>query len=93
LVKLTVSSSQFEKIFVVGLPARTDRRDGMVLQASLSNMDIEFIDGVDGKDIPDKAVPMVKGSKRLKDASIGSWRAHMNAVQECASPSLSVLTS
>ena len=73
---------QFEKIFVVGLPARTDRRDGMVLQAALSNMEIEFIDGVAGGEVPDKAIPMNKGQKRLKDASIGSWRAHMNAIQE-----------
>lgn len=74
--------TQFEKIFVVGLPSRTDRRDGMVLQAALSNMDIEFIDGVAGADVPDKAIPMNKGQKRLRDASIGSWRAHMNAIRE-----------
>lgn len=73
---------QFEKIFVVGLPSRTDRRDGMALQAALTNMEIEFIDGVAGADVPDKAVPMEKGKERLKDASIGSWRAHMNAIRE-----------
>ena len=56
----------------------------MSLQAALSNMDIEFIDGVAGKTIPDKAVPMVKGQQRPRDASIGSWRAHMNAIQEYA---------
>ncbi|KAK4155737.1 glycosyltransferase [Chaetomidium leptoderma] len=79
----------FEKIFVVGLPSRTDRRDGMVLQAALSHMDIEFIDGVAGKDIPDKAIPMAKGKERLKDASIGSWRAHMNAIREVVHRNLS----
>jgi hypothetical protein len=73
---------QFEKIFVVGLPSRTDRRDGMVLQAALSNMSIEFIDGVVGSEVPDKAIPKAKGRERLKDASIGSWRAHMNAIRE-----------
>ncbi|KAH6838472.1 glycosyltransferase family 25 protein [Chaetomium sp. MPI-CAGE-AT-0009] len=79
----------FEKIFVVGLPSRTDRRDGMVLQAALSNMDIEFIDGVAGADLPDKAIPMVKDQERLKDASIGSWRAHMNAIREVVHRNLS----
>jgi hypothetical protein len=54
----------------------------MVLQAALSNMEIEFIDGVAGADVPDKAVPMAKDKERLKDASIGSWRAHMNAIRE-----------
>ncbi|KAK3302648.1 glycosyltransferase family 25 protein [Chaetomium strumarium] len=79
----------FEKIFVVGLPSRTDRRDGMVLQAALSNMSIEFIDGVVGSEVPDKAIPKAKGRERLKDASIGSWRAHMNAIREVVHRNLS----
>ncbi len=55
----------------------------MVLQAALSDIQIEFIDGVQGKDVPDKAVPKASpDSKRLGDASIGSWRAHMNAARE-----------
>ncbi|KAL2129002.1 hypothetical protein VTI74DRAFT_8371 [Chaetomium olivicolor] len=83
------STLGFEKIFVVGLPSRTDRRDGMVLQAALSNMAIEFIDGVSGKEVPDKAIPMAKGRERLKDASIGSWRAHMNAIREVVHRNLS----
>lgn len=53
----------------------------MVLQAALSNMEIEFIDGVSGKEVPDSAIPMAKDQERLKDASIGSWRAHMNAIR------------
>ncbi|KAK4139493.1 glycosyltransferase [Dichotomopilus funicola] len=76
------STFGFEKIFVVGLPSRSDRRDGMVLQAALSDMQFEFIDGVMGKDVPDKAVPSSPEHTRLADASIGSWRAHMNAVRE-----------
>jgi hypothetical protein len=36
----------------------------MVLQAALSNMDIEFIDGVAGKDVPDEAIPMAKAAAR-----------------------------
>jgi len=54
----------------------------MVLQAALSDMQIELIDGVDGKEVPDKAIPMAKGASRLKDLSVGSWRAYMNAVRE-----------
>jgi hypothetical protein len=54
----------------------------MSLQAALSDMQLEFIDGVMGQDVPDKAVPMAKDKERLRDASIGSWRAHMNAVRE-----------
>jgi hypothetical protein len=73
---------QFEKIFVVGLPSRTDRRDGMVLQAAVSDLSIEFIDGVWGDEVPDKALPNFRGHDRLPDPSIGSWRGHMNAIQE-----------
>jgi hypothetical protein len=55
----------------------------MVLQAALSDIEIEFIDGVLGKDVPDKALPKSSpDSQRIPDASIGSWRAHMNAVRE-----------
>ncbi len=55
----------------------------MVLQAALSDIQIEFIDGVQGKDVPDKAVPKtLPDSKRPSEANIGSWRAHMNAARE-----------
>lgn len=56
----------------------------MVLQAGLSNIDIEFIDGVIGSDVPDKAVPTSKDYNPLRGAALGSWRAHMNAIQESA---------
>ncbi|AEO67124.1 glycosyltransferase family 25 protein [Thermothielavioides terrestris NRRL 8126] len=77
------STLGFEKIFIIGLPSRSDRRDGIVLQAALSGIQVEFIDGVLGKDVPDKAIPMASpDSKRLDDGAIGCWRAHMNAVRE-----------
>ncbi|KAI1457082.1 glycosyltransferase family 25 protein [Annulohypoxylon moriforme] len=80
----------FEKIFVIGLPSRTDRRDGMVLAAALSNLEIEFIDGVDGKSVPDKALLNSQEElKRLADPVIGAWRAHMNAIQEVVRRNLS----
>ncbi|KAI0014950.1 hypothetical protein F4780DRAFT_766207 [Xylariomycetidae sp. FL0641] len=76
------STLGFQKIFVVNLPRRTDRRDAIVLAASLSNIEFEFIDGVDGATIPDQAIPKSEPYTRMLDASIGSWRAHMNAIQE-----------
>ncbi|KAK4137117.1 glycosyltransferase family 25 protein [Trichocladium antarcticum] len=76
------STLGYEKIFVVGLPSRSDRRDTMVLQAALSDIQIEFIDGVMGKDVPNKAIPMERGKDRQPNATIGSWRAHMNAIRE-----------
>lgn len=61
----------------------------MILQAAVSNIELDFIDGVKGDTVPDKAIPVAKEQSRLGDASIGSWRAHMNAVQEIVRRNLS----
>lgn len=61
----------------------------MVLAAALNNIDIEFIDGVFGSEVPDKAIPTSEGQERLPDPSIGSWRGHMNAIREVVSRNLS----
>ncbi|CAJ2507256.1 Uu.00g084420.m01.CDS01 [Anthostomella pinea] len=76
------STLGFEKIFVVSLPSRTDRRDSIILAAALSNIEFEFIDGVDGSLIPDTVIPSGPKQGRLPDAPLGCWRAHMNAIQE-----------
>ncbi|KAM4060802.1 glycosyltransferase family 25 (LPS biosynthesis protein) domain-containing protein [Hirsutella rhossiliensis] len=80
----------FEKVFVVGLPSRTDRRDGMVLQAALSNIDIDFIDGVKDSDIPEKAIPKApENAHHIRGPALGSWRGHMNAIQQIVRQNLS----
>lgn len=67
---------------MVGLPDRSDRRDGMALQAAVSDIEIEFIDGIRGPQIPDKAVPIPKDHDRPPDPVLGAWRGHMNAIRE-----------
>ncbi|KAI1100057.1 glycosyltransferase family 25 protein [Jackrogersella minutella] len=47
----------FEKILIVGLPERTDKRDAIALTSSLTGFQVEWIEGVKGEKIPDKAVP------------------------------------
>ncbi|KAM4057771.1 glycosyltransferase family 25 protein [Hirsutella rhossiliensis] len=79
----------FEKILVVGLSERTDRRDGMVLGAALSNLAVEFVDGVIDTAVPVKAVPKTESGDHIKGASLGSWRGHMNAVQQIVRQNLS----
>ncbi|OAA53268.1 Glycosyl transferase, family 25 [Cordyceps fumosorosea ARSEF 2679] len=77
------STLGFERIFVMGLPDRTDRRDQMVLQAGLSNIAIEFIDSVRGGDINPKAIPAAaEEGEKLSPGAYGCWRGHMNALQE-----------
>ncbi|CAJ2502572.1 Uu.00g099660.m01.CDS01 [Anthostomella pinea] len=75
------STLGFQNIYVIGLPTRTDRRDGMRLQAALSNMDIEFMDAVYPKDVLDKAVPAMSADK-LQGPPLGTWRAHINVIHE-----------
>ncbi|KAJ3499003.1 hypothetical protein NLG97_g683 [Lecanicillium saksenae] len=72
----------FEKIFVVGLPERTDRRDGLTFQADLSNLKIDFIDGVKGDQISKKAIPIGEAGLTIRPAEVGCWRGHMNAIAE-----------
>ncbi|KAL0943085.1 uncharacterized protein CTRU02_200972 [Colletotrichum truncatum] len=83
------STLGFEKILVVSLPSRTDRRDNMILQSSLSNIDIEFIDSVAGDSVSDKAIPKTTEHDRLSNGAIGCWRGHMNALSEIVRRNLS----
>ncbi|RYP03719.1 hypothetical protein DL764_004951 [Monosporascus ibericus] len=76
------STLGFQEILVVGLPSRTDRRDGMILQAALSSIHVNFIDGVMGDTILEKAIPNGPDHKPLAAPSIGSWRGHLNVIQE-----------
>lgn len=47
---------------MISLPDRSDKRDSLVVQASLSNFSVTFVDGIDGATISDKAVPYVSES-------------------------------
>jgi len=70
---------KFQKIFAVSLPERTDHRDGLVLASAVSNIHFEFVDGVHGDAVLDKALPLGEHSN-LGASTIGSWRAHLNAI-------------
>ncbi|KAI1385301.1 glycosyltransferase family 25 protein [Hypoxylon trugodes] len=71
----------FEKVFVVGLPERSDKRDAIALTSALTGFNVEWIDGVRGEAVPDKAVPFGADRKKLWETNLGSWRGHMNAVR------------
>lgn len=71
----------FEKVFVVGLPERTDKRDALTLTSSLTGFSLDWINGVRGEDIPDKAIPFGADREKLWNNNLGSWRGHMNAVR------------
>jgi hypothetical protein len=51
---------QFSRIFVVALPERSDKRDAISMSASLTGVKFDWVDGVNGDLIPEKAVPQVR---------------------------------
>jgi len=79
--QVTNSTLGFSKVFVIGLPERTDKRDAMTLTSSLTGFNLEFIDGVKGEAVPDKAIPFGKNRDNLPNTYLGSWRSHINAVR------------
>ncbi|RYP44662.1 hypothetical protein DL768_008896 [Monosporascus sp. mg162] len=71
----------FEKVFAIGLPERSDKRDALSLMASITGFKLTWIDGVRGSSIPDKALPFGWDRKVMPDANLGSWRSHINAIR------------
>ncbi|KAI4660615.1 uncharacterized protein J4E78_005319 [Alternaria triticimaculans] len=60
----------FEKILVLNLPFRTDRRDAMSLSAAVSNIKLEFVEGVTGESINNKAYPLPEENRKLSAGDI-----------------------
>ncbi|KAI4661175.1 uncharacterized protein J4E79_004986 [Alternaria viburni] len=61
----TLTQLKFEKILVLNLPSRTDRRDAMSLAAAISNIKLEFVEGVTGESINNKAYPLPEENRKL----------------------------
>jgi hypothetical protein len=57
---LIVCVLQFSKVFVIALPERSDKKDAMSISASLTGVKFDWIDGVNGDLIPQKAIPPVR---------------------------------
>ncbi|KAF2706799.1 glycosyltransferase family 25 protein [Pleomassaria siparia CBS 279.74] len=88
LTDIVNSTLGFEKILVLNLPFRTDRRDAMTLAAATSNMKLEFVDGVTGDSIRNSAYPPPEENIKLSAGIRGSWRTHMNALQRIVNQNL-----
>lgn len=69
----------FEKIFVINLASRTDHRDAIALAASLTGLEVDFINGVTKVDR--KTLPPGAEESAYKDAELGNWRAHLNVAR------------
>lgn len=66
----------------MGLPERSDKRDALTLISSLTGFEIDWVDGVKGESVTDKAMPYGADRVKLWESNLGSWRGHMNAVRK-----------
>ncbi|KAL8731790.1 MAG: hypothetical protein Q9166_003237 [cf. Caloplaca sp. 2 TL-2023] len=57
---VTNTTLGFEKVLAIGLPERSDRRDTLALTATVSDIDLEWIDAVKGSEVHTKAWPAVR---------------------------------
>ncbi|MCJ1419416.1 hypothetical protein MMC32_005771 [Xylographa parallela] len=53
----------------------------MLLTASLCNISLTWVDGVKGEMVESKVLPPPSSVEKLGTGNVGSWRAHMNAMQ------------
>ncbi|KAJ5100192.1 CAZyme family GT25 [Penicillium angulare] len=70
----------FEHVYAIGLPERTDKRDFLSLAAAISDIKLEWLDGVKADAISQKAMPNGYDQESTISTFMASWRAHMNAL-------------
>lgn len=93
LNRVTNETLGFGKILVVGLPERTDKKDAMTLMSAMTGFHVEWVPGVRGESIVEKARPSGYQGSRLTETYLGSWRGHMEAVRKYGTNSLPQLRS
>ncbi|KAK8121792.1 hypothetical protein PG984_010462 [Apiospora sp. TS-2023a] len=79
----------FEKVFVVNLPDRTDKRDALSLVGTLTGIKLDWVRALRGVDVPDKALPLGVERQGWRDGGIGSWRSQMNAIRAMVEENIS----
>ncbi|ORY54723.1 family 25 glycosyltransferase [Pseudomassariella vexata] len=79
--RVTNNTLGFSKIFALGLPDRSDKRDAVALSSALTGFHVQWVDGVRGESVPDKAIPFGTDRQRYGQNELGCWRAHMNAAR------------
>ncbi|KAF2211473.1 glycosyltransferase family 25 protein [Cercospora zeae-maydis SCOH1-5] len=72
---------EFQQIFVINLPSRTDHRDSMSLAAALTpgGLRLDYVGRV--TNVSQKALPPGGDDSRHKPGMIGAWRAHVNVLR------------
>lgn len=71
----------FQKVFVINLPERTDKRDALSLASVLTDVKLTWTSAIRGSNVPDKALPLGVDRMTWRDGGIGSWRSQMNVIR------------
>ncbi|KAI9756671.1 MAG: hypothetical protein M4579_003760 [Chaenotheca gracillima] len=79
----------FEKIFVIGLEERDDKRDAMAVASSLTGFTFDWSEGVKGDDVADNALPPSLNREKAGTNAIGCWRAHLDVARAIVSGKIS----
>ena len=69
------STLGFQEVKMISLPLRGDKQDAFAMQATLSRITYDLVDGVIGSRIPQKALPYGMDQDAM---TVGCWRAHLN---------------
>ena len=72
----------FERIYAIGLPERTDKRDALTLASALTGLSLTWVPGVDGTTVSSKAAPPPWDYERRASGTLGCWRAHLNVIEQ-----------
>ncbi|KAK8064441.1 glycosyltransferase family 25 protein, partial [Apiospora phragmitis] len=89
IARITNATLGFEKVFVINLPDRTDKRDALSLVSTLTGIKLDWVRAIRGVDVPDKALPLGVDRQGWRDGGIGSWRSQMNAIRTMVEENIS----
>ncbi|KAL9599371.1 MAG: hypothetical protein Q9219_003904 [cf. Caloplaca sp. 3 TL-2023] len=89
MVQAELCVPQFEKVYVINLPKRTDKLDAIRLAASVTGFNVEVIPGQLGAEMSPKALPGPFKEGEMRNNIIGCWRSHMQAAHNIVNNRLS----
>jgi Glycosyltransferase family 25 (LPS biosynthesis protein) len=74
--RIANSTLNFQQIFAINLPSRSDRRDLLTVMATYSNLSITIMPGV--RSVAENALPPPREPDSLRPEEYAVWRSHAN---------------
>ncbi|KAF2770273.1 hypothetical protein EJ03DRAFT_78104 [Teratosphaeria nubilosa] len=79
----------FQKIFILNLPKRTDRRDRIAMGAAMTGLEYEFLEAASQVNLHALPPGGENPELNMRDAHFGNWRSHMDAALKMVSEGIS----